>query len=181
VKPTVRARITSTSPGSQLIMGARTLEVRLVERPAQSAPTPADHRDGLQRRLIVMPHPLTRTLPLLLVIVALCAVTAPALAGSSARDPIGGTAGGGEDSAAVTVSFTVRPVIVLVVDDSGAPTQLWTNIPGSPTAAELDGVEARLGTPRGTPVGIGPSLRAQLPAILAGAGWGHQGLIWQRS
>lgn len=129
---------------------------------------------------MVMPQ-LTRTLPLLLVIVALCAVAAPALAGSSAPDPIGETAGGGENSAAVTVSFTVRPVIVLVVDDAGAPTQLWTNIPGSPTAGELDGVEARRDSPRGTPVAIGPSLRPQLPAILAGAAWGRQGLIWQRS
>jgi len=81
----------------------------------------------------------------------------------------------------VTVGFTVRPVIVVVVDDAGSPTQLWTNIPGSPTAAELDAVQARLGSPRGTPVPIGPALEAQLPAILAGAGWGRQGLIWQGS
>jgi len=114
----------------------------------------------------------------------LCVLAAPALAGGLASP--GGPAAGSPaaqavgSSSDVTVRFTVRPVIVLVVDDSGAPTQLWTNIPGTPTDAELAGVQARLGGPRGAPVMIDPALRAQLPAILAEAGWGRQGLVWQR-
>ena len=59
------------------------------------------------------------------------------------------------------------------------PQELWTNIPGQPTAADLRVVQARLDDPRGTPVAIGPALQAQLPAILAAAGWGHQGLVWR--
>ena len=86
----------------------------------------------------------------------------------------------GGSAAKVAVRFTVRPVIVLVVDSSGSPHQLWTNIPRRPTEAELDTVQARLETPGGRRVEIGPSLRGQLPPILAAAGWGHQGLIWQR-
>jgi hypothetical protein len=86
----------------------------------------------------------------------------------------------GGSAATVAVKFTVRPVIVLVVDGSGAARQLWTNIAGRPTAAELAAVQARLDTPRGRRVEIDPSLRAQLPAILASAGWGRQGLIWRR-
>ena len=126
-----------------------------------------------------MPH-ITRRLALF-VIAALCAVTSPALAGTSAQPPVAAPPGpGGGSAVTVSVGFTVRPVIVLVVDGSGAPTQLWTNIPGTPTADRLDAVQARRDGPRGTPVAIDPELRAQLPAVLAAARWGSQGLVWQR-
>ena len=118
----------------------------------------------------------------LIVTAALLAASSPALAGTEQRPQTPASrADAGGSTGSVTVGFTVRPVIVVVVDDAGSPAQLWTNIPGSPTADELDAVQARLDSPRGTPVSIGQALRAQLPAILAGAGWGHQGLVWQRS
>jgi hypothetical protein len=87
----------------------------------------------------------------------------------------------GGSAATVAVKFTVRPVIVLVVDRAGAPAQLWTNIPGRPTDAEAAAVVVRRATPRGQPAPLSAALRAQLPAILAAAAWGHQGLIWVRS
>ena len=127
-----------------------------------------------------MPH-ITRTLPLI-GFAAVCAVACPALAGTSPQPQTAAwntTVGG--STAAVTVGFTVRPVVVVVVDADGSPTQLWTNIPGTPTAAELDAVQARLDSPRGGPVAIDPALRAQIANILSAADWGHQGLIWQRT
>ena len=110
---------------------------------------------------------------------AVCAVAAPASAGVFTQPSAGQSAEAARDDGAVTVSFTVRPVIVLVVDDNGTPQELWTNIPGQPTAVELQEVQSRLDDPRGTPVAIGPALQAQLPAIFAAAAWGHQGLVWR--
>ncbi len=81
----------------------------------------------------------------------------------------------------MAVKFTVRPVIVLVVDRAGAPAQLWTNISGTPRPAETARVLVRRGAPRGQPLALSPALRSQLPAILAAAAWGHQGLVWERS
>jgi hypothetical protein len=86
----------------------------------------------------------------------------------------------GGSAATVAVKFTVRPVIVLVVDDAGRPSQLWTNISGRPTAAELRGLLVRRGTLRGAPVEPGADLPAQMRAVLASASWTHQGLVWQR-
>ena len=112
-------------------------------------------------------------------VTAVCAIAAPASAGVFTQPSAGRTADTAGSGGAVTVSFTVRPVIVLVVDDNGTPQGLWTNIPGQPTAADLKDVQARLDDPRGTPVAIGPALQAQLPAIFAAAAWGHQGLVWR--
>jgi hypothetical protein len=133
-----------------------------------------------------LPHLATRAV--LTAIAVLCTAAAPALAhalgspGSAAPAVAGAHSTGGpvEASAAMTVRFKVRPVIVVVVDDAGTPTQVWTNVPGAPTAAELDAVQVRLDDPRGPALPIDPALDARLPAVLGGAGWGHQGLIWQR-
>jgi hypothetical protein len=78
------------------------------------------------------------------------------------------------------VKFTVRPVIVLVVDGTGRPIQLWTNIAGRPTSAELRGLLVRRGTPRGAPVAMDDRLSAEARAVVAAASWGGQGLVWQR-
>jgi hypothetical protein len=110
---------------------------------------------------------------------ALYAIAAPASARVFAQASAGRTAEAAGSAGAVTVSFTVRPVIVLLVDDNGTPKELWTNIPGQPTGDDLQNVQARLDDPRGMPVAIGPALQAQLPDIFAAAAWGHQGLVWR--
>jgi hypothetical protein len=87
-------------------------------------------------------------------------------------------AAGGSVANSVTVRFTVRPVIVLVVDAEGAPRELWTNLPGRPSAADLAGLRVREGSITGPGLTVTPALRAAAAAPLAAAHWGGQGRIW---
>jgi hypothetical protein len=86
----------------------------------------------------------------------------------------------GGSAATVAVRFTVRPVILLVVDGSGAPRELWTNIPGPPAAAELAGLNVRLGSVRGPDLPMSRAFRSAVSTPLADARWGEPGRVWQR-
>lgn len=79
---------------------------------------------------------------------------------------------------AVTVSFTVRPVIVLVVDASGRPTALWSNLGHEPTAGQLGELRVRRGSVRGADVALTPSLRSVVTSALEAANWSRRGRIW---
>jgi hypothetical protein len=87
-------------------------------------------------------------------------------------------AAGGSVANSVTVRFTVRPVIVLVVDANGAPRELWTNLQGRPSTADLTGLRVREGSIRGPELPVTPALRAAAAGPLAQAQWGDQGRIW---
>jgi hypothetical protein len=85
----------------------------------------------------------------------------------------------GGSAATVAVRFTVRPVIVLVVDAGGAPRELWTNIPGRPTAAELTGLSVRLGSVHGVDLAMSGALRSAAETPVEDARWGKQGRVWK--
>ena len=87
-------------------------------------------------------------------------------------------AAGGSVANSVTVRFTVRPVIVLVVDASGQPRELWTTLSGRPSAADLAGMRVRRGSIKGPELAVTPALRAAAAAPLAETRWGDQGRIW---
>lgn len=87
------------------------------------------------------------------VVVLTIAIALPGLGTSEARiDPnrygLRTVDAAGGSSATVEVRFTVRPVILLVVDSAGRPLQLWTNIAGTPARSQLGpagpGLEAEL-------------------------------------
>ena len=86
----------------------------------------------------------------------------------------------GDSATTVAVRFTVRPVIVLVIDGNGAACELWTNIPGRPTAAQLAGFRVRLGSVRGPDLALSRALRSAATTPLSDARWGEQGRVWQR-
>jgi hypothetical protein len=86
----------------------------------------------------------------------------------------------GGSAATVAVRFTVRPVIVLVVDAGGTPTQLWTNLPGRPTATQLAALTVRRGDVHGAALVTSRALLAAAEAPLAEASWGQQGCVWRR-
>ena len=87
----------------------------------------------------------------------------------------------GGSATTVAVRFTVRPVVVLVVDGRGRATELWTNLPGRPDADRPPRLLARAGSAGGRDLTLTPPLRAAAAAAIADAGWGHQGLIWSRT
>ncbi len=78
----------------------------------------------------------------------------------------------------VTVSFTVRPVIVLVVDDSGRPLAVWSNVGHRPTTGQLAGLRIRRGSVHGADLAPTPALRASAAAALDAADWSRRGRIW---
>ena len=80
----------------------------------------------------------------------------------------------------MAVRFTVRPVILLVVGADGAPRELWTNLPGRPTAAQLAGLRVRLGSAHVADLAISGALRSAAATPLEDARWGEQGRVWQR-
>jgi len=119
------------------------------------------------------------------VVVMTIAIALPRVGTSEARiDPnrygLRTVSAAGGSAATVAVRFTVRPVIVLVVDSRGAPRELWTNIPGRPTAAELAGLSARLGGVHGAQLAMSGALRSAAQTPVEDARWGEQGLVWQR-
>jgi hypothetical protein len=66
------------------------------------------------------------------------------------------------------VSFTVRPVIVLVVDESGRPLAVWSNLGHEPTAGQRAGLRVRRGSLHGADLAPTQALRAS--AVCAGRG-----------
>jgi hypothetical protein len=86
----------------------------------------------------------------------------------------------GGSAATVAVRFTVRPVIVLVVDAGGTPTQLWTNLPGRPTATQMAALTVRRGDVRGVALATSRALLSAAEVPLAEASWGQQGCVWRR-
>ena len=78
----------------------------------------------------------------------------------------------------VTVSFTVRPVIAVVVDAGGRPIAVWSNLGHAPTATELDALHVRRGTPHGRELRLDTALRASTADALAAADWSRRGQIW---
>jgi hypothetical protein len=80
----------------------------------------------------------------------------------------------------VAVRFTVRPVILLVVGDDGAPHELWSNITGQPSTADLRVLRVRLGDVHGADLAVTAALRSAAAVPLALAHWGTQGLVWRR-
>jgi hypothetical protein len=84
----------------------------------------------------------------------------------------------GDSVTDVTVSFTVRPVIVLVVDGSGRPVALWSNIGRRPTTGQLAALRVRRGTVRGRDLRMTPALRSSAAQALAQADWSRRGRIW---
>ena len=119
------------------------------------------------------------------VVVMTIAIALPGIGTSEARiDP--NTRGlrtvnaAGGSAATVAVRFTVRPVVLLVVDGRGAPVELWTNIPGRPSAADLAGLRVRLGNAGGADLPLTARLLAAAATPLADANWGTQGRIWRR-
>jgi hypothetical protein len=119
------------------------------------------------------------------VVVMTIAIALPRIGTSEARiDPnrygLRTVSAAGGSAATVAVRLTVRPVIVLVVDSGGRPRELWTNIPGRPTAAELAGLSVRLGSVHGAEVAISGALRSAAETPIEDACWGEQGRVWRR-
>ena len=77
-------------------------------------------------------------------------------------------------SATQTVSFTVVPAILVVVDSSGHPFEVFTNLRQTPTAAELAAVHVRTGSQHGPDTAVTAAVRA----ALADVHWGRPGLVW---
>jgi hypothetical protein len=80
----------------------------------------------------------------------------------------------------VAVRFTVRPVILLVVSGDGAPRELWSNVAGQPSAADLRALRVRVGDVRGSELAVTAALRSAAAVPLARAHWGTSGLVWRR-
>ena len=78
----------------------------------------------------------------------------------------------------VTVSFTVRPVIAVVVDADGRPLAIWSNLGHAPTADQLTTLHVRRGTLHGRELRLTPALRASNAEALNAADWSRRGRIW---
>jgi hypothetical protein len=78
----------------------------------------------------------------------------------------------------VTVSFTVRPVIAVVVDGDGRPLTVWSNLGHAPPAGQLARLRVRRGTLHGRELPLTPALRASTADALDAADWSRRGRIW---
>jgi hypothetical protein len=78
----------------------------------------------------------------------------------------------------VTVSFTVRPVIAVVVDAGGRPLAVWSNLGHAPTAAQLAALHVRRGSVHGRELQFTTALRASTADALDAADWSRRGQIW---
>ena len=119
------------------------------------------------------------------VVVMTTAIALPGIGTSEARiDPnrygLRTVSAAGGSATKVAVRFTVRPVILLVVGSDGAPHELWTNIAGQPSTADLHALCVRVGDVRGTDLAVTAALRSAAVVPLADAHWGAQGLVWRR-
>jgi hypothetical protein len=119
------------------------------------------------------------------VVVMTIAIALPRVGTSEARiDPnrygLRTVSAAGGSATTVAVRFTVRPVIVLVVDAGGTPRELWTNIRGRPTTAQLAGLRVRSGSLQGAELAISGALRSAATTPLEDARWGERGRVWER-
>jgi hypothetical protein len=111
------------------------------------------------------------------------AIALPGIGTSEARiDPnrygLRTVSAAGGSAATVAVRFTVRPVILLVVDKGGARRELWTNLRGLPADSQLAGLRVRVGGVNGPRPPLTAALRSVAAAPLADAEWGRPGLVW---
>jgi hypothetical protein len=114
-------------------------------------------------------------------VIVLLSLAGSAIAGSPVHAAHGGrtahTAAGSADQA---VSFTVRPAILVVVDDHCQPLELWANVGGSPSAAELRATVGRQGSAAGDPVGRACVDTALLALPRDDVRWAPRGEVWAR-
>jgi hypothetical protein len=115
---------------------------------------------------------------LLLLTVAVITVTLSRADISTAQRMIDRAGGGHVGGAPQAVSFHVRPVVVLVVDDAGRPTELWTNLAGA-FGSEQPVLRVRRGSVRGNDVRLTPAFQQEMAAALAAADWNADGLVWR--
>jgi hypothetical protein len=102
---------------------------------------------------------------------AIAGSTAPASGGDRTTRP---AAGSGDQA----VRFTVRPAILVVVDDRCRPLELWANVGARPSAAQLRATVGRQGSASGDAVDqscIGAALLA-LPR--SDVRWATRGQVW---
>ena len=78
----------------------------------------------------------------------------------------------------VTVSFTVRPVIAVVVDAGGRPLAVWSNLGHAPTGVQLAALHVRRDTVHGRDLRLTPALRMSTADALDAADWSRRGQIW---
>ena len=119
------------------------------------------------------------------VVVMTTAIALPGIGTSEARiDPnrygLRTVNAAGGSATTVAVRFAVRPVILLVVGDGNSPLELWTNIPGRPSAAELEALQVRLGDVHGLDLATTAALRSAAAMPLADADRGTPGRVWRR-
>jgi hypothetical protein len=77
-----------------------------------------------------------------------------------------------------TVGFTVRPTILVVVDEGCRPLALWSNIGHTPDAGQLAATQGRLRSASGDSVSR-DCVRAALAALpMADVGWTVRGRVW---
>jgi hypothetical protein len=77
-----------------------------------------------------------------------------------------------------TVTFTVRPAILVVVDDQCRPLQLWANLGTKPSAAELGTTVGRQGSVSGDAVDQACVDGALLALPRGEVRWATRGQVW---
>ena len=129
-------------------------------------------------------RPMSRRIRVLLLLTVAVIPVALSRADISAAQRMIDRAGGGPFAVGVggapqAVSFHVRPVVVMVVDDGGRPTELWTNLAGAFGSEQPMVVRVRRGSVHGNDVRLTPALQQEMAAALAAADWNAGGLVWR--
>lgn len=102
---------------------------------------------------------------------AIAGSTAPASHGDRAARP-------GSGSAEQAVRFTVRPAILVVVDDRCQPLELWANVGAKPSAAQLRSAVGRQGSAAGDSVDQACVDAAMLALPRGDVRWVTRGRVW---
>jgi hypothetical protein len=111
--------------------------------------------------------------------IVLLSLAGSAIAGSHVHTSRGDrTAGPGAGSAQQAVTFTVRPAILVVVDDQCRPLQLWANLGAKPSAAELRTTVGRQGSASGDAVDQTCVDGALLALPRSEVRWATRGDVW---
>lgn len=84
----------------------------------------------------------------------------------------------GGSATQVAVRFTVRPAILLVVDEAGRTLQIWSNVGHRPSFGDLEAITIRLARPNGTTLAASTAILHLAAAPLAASHWDERGLIW---